>query len=151
MSTLPSPASIALSAAPVVPADAQDLNVLCPPDKPVLFGSPAVVYVIPGDMPMDLYIMAQQALMADDEVSGTTLLHQALVGVLGYNIPDTDTEAKQVINRQVRKLGVRTMMDIVNNLYKDDPEEVEGAVEPDPTVLEVSVPTTTTTNSSPQE
>lgn len=137
--------------APAPPADAQDLNALCPADKTVLFGVPAVVYTIPGDMPMDLYIKAQSALMSDDEVEGTNLLHQALTGTLGYYIPEGDERHTQ-LNRDVRKLGVSTMLKLINSLYRDDDDE-EPVTDPPQAVTEPPAetpisppePTTTTT------
>lgn len=153
MTTVPSPAGIQPATAAAAPPDAKDLNVLCPPDKAMLFGSPPIVYTIPGDMPMDLYIMAQSALVNDDEVEATNLLHQSLKGVLGYYL--NDEEAIAVLDRQVRKLGVRTILTLINSIYEDEtPADDDGDVVVDPPVAETAVPpsasTTTTTSSSPE-
>lgn len=154
-----SPEGIAPPVAPSAPPDAQDLNALVSPDKPVLFGRPPIAYTIPGDFPMDLYIMAQQALVTDDEVEGTNLLHQSLKGLLGYYLDPAENESTlRQLDRDVRRLGVRTMLTLINSIYKDDDEEIVEAADVDPPVAapvpEVPQPsalTTTTTSSSPEE
>lgn len=129
------------------PVDAKDLNLLVPADKRVLFGKPPIVYVVPGDMPMDVYLLAQSSMINENEVEATRQLHSALVTLLTWNLEDEDE--KTTVTKQVSVLGVRTMMRVLNAVYVAD---LEPADEDDDASGEAQADGgTTTTNSTASE
>lgn len=144
--------------APPPPPDAKDLNALVPSDRKALFGQPPVVYVVPGDMPMDIYLKTQLAMVEDDEVKATNLLHEALTDLLGYNLAEGAEGVRAKLDRDVRSLGVRTMMRLLNHIYIDDEDaeqaaDAAGEASPQPSDPAPSPPdsTTSTTKPSPSE
>lgn len=130
--------------------DGKDLNALVPVDKTVFFGKPEPrPFLIPGDMPMDIYLHVQCAMLeSTDEVEGTKHFHAALVKLLTWYDKDEDTQS--FVTRNVTALGVRTMMKILNGIYEDDDEKAEDEQSP-PVEAPATAPTPTTTGDSSTE
>lgn len=132
------------------PSHHDDLNALVPVDKTVLFGSPPVVYTIPGDMPMDIYLHVQMAILEDtDEIEGTKHLHAALFKLFTYYLPEDGSEDRKKVRAdcdlQVKKLGVRTMLKLINHVYSSDEDQAPGDLPADAATPPPSGTTPTTT------
>lgn len=136
----------------------RDLELLVPVDITVKFGRPeAKSYTIPGDMPLEPYLHVQTAMLDEtDEVAGTRHLQTALEKLLLWYVPVEDAATRTEVKEQIARLGVRSVMRILNAIYETDDEpadDVEGEardVTPPP-IAPVTVPTPTTTGPSLSE
>lgn len=108
-------------------ANALDLNKLLPARRTIAFGDRE--YEVPGDMPFEIYLRTQIA-FADDtpEEESTNQLKQAFLDLLLFYLPgDEDAKTQAVVD--MRQLGVRTIILLLNAIYKDAEDEDEGSKE----------------------
>lgn len=139
----------------------QDLELLVPVDKTVKFGRPTSrKYVVPGDMPLEPYMHVQVAMLDEtNEVDGTRHLQAALEKLLLWYVDPGDVPQRAEVNKQVSRLGVRSVMKILNTIYEDvdadDPDEDAATEIKDvtpPTLAPATAQTPTTTGPSlPEE
>jgi hypothetical protein len=122
--------------------DIIDLDILVPADKKASLGGKT--YTVPGDMPMETYLKVAKVSAAEDsgadegELLGEMV--EALVELFAYKLPDDTTDAGKSARDEVRgvlrKLGIRTITQILGKLYGDDDDvpsgdnEGEGAGDP---------------------
>lgn len=134
--------------------DVNDLNSLVPADKKVALGSN--VYVVPGDMPMEVYLRAQAAFATDDEIESSNLLKHALQDLMLWNVPlgEEGLAIRQQLEASLRSLGVRTMIVLLQGIYSDGDEDeaaggdAAGESSVGAPTTETATPTTTGDSSS---
>lgn len=114
-----------------------DLDIFVPENKNVKLGG--VQYVLPGDLPMEVFLRLNAAGTAPDgeEADGAKTL-EALLGVMGdlyaWVAPeDQKPSIKAKVESVLRGRGVKFLMDMVSNVYKeDDVAPVEDDTPPTP-------------------
>lgn len=133
----------------------RDLELLVPVDIIVKFGRPTPrSYTIPGDMPLEPYLHVQTAMLEPtNEVDGTRHLQAALEKLLLWYVPVDDTETRAEVRRQMGRLGVRSIFNIINSIYEDlDNDDADSAEDGEkdvtPPLAPVTAPTPTTTGDS---
>lgn len=132
---------------------ATDLNALLPPRRKVKFGD--ATYEVPGDMPMEVYLRMQAAFGGDDEQEATAQLRQAFIDLLTF-YHEGDVSVRTQVERDLRPVGVRTIILLLNGIYKDaDDEEESDVIEGKASAVEqestTEAATPTTTGTSPSE
>lgn len=119
-----------------------DLDTLVPADKKVLLKGRT--YVLPGDMPLEIYLRVNRASqMQDAGADAEELLRDmvaALVDLFCWTLPKDDGESREHIKGVLMGLGLRTVTQLLGRIYPVD-EEGDGAVDAD-----AEVPTPTATN-----
>lgn len=111
----------------------KDLDVLVPEDREVTFGG--AKYILPGDLPLEIFLRLNN-LGDEDESDGeaaTTMI--AIIGDLfAWEAPEAAKEAiSQKVSGVVRGRGVKNMLTMVENIYKDEEEDVEPEADETPT------------------
>ena len=100
-----------------------DLDALVPDPRQVKLGG--VVYELPGDMPLEIFLRVNKAAQAeaDDGEGAMVSMIGALVDLFGWENAAVDKDAiSSVINRR----GVRAVMSMLQDIYSDpEPEREE--------------------------
>lgn len=126
----------------------KDLDALLAPRKQAKLGGH--MFLLPGDLPLEIHLRIQQGLSDDDDTRGTNTIRDAFVDLLCFLDPDRMGDAAEV----TRPLGLRTILRLTNAIYEDaDDIEAEAAgAAADPTASSpttaAAIPTTTGISSS---
>jgi hypothetical protein len=115
----------------------KDLDALVPDEVTAKLGGKE--YVLPGDLPLDIYLRINRAgdLEDEDEQAALDGVVKAMVDLFSYNYqakPEYEVIRKQV-DEVLRKRGVRFNTSLLQNLYgtEDKPsEDGEKAENPTP-------------------
>lgn len=117
-----------------------DLDVLVPADKKVVLAGQT--YVIPGDLPMEVYLRVAAIQQAHvDGKTETELMEDmvtALVSLFCWKIPESDEVGRNRLEQSVRNLGVTTLNKVLTKVYggedadEADADEVDDEADPTP-------------------
>lgn len=99
----------------------EDLDVLVPEGKAARLGG--IVYELPGDMPMELYLKLQRAGRDEvDEEEATRILYDGIYELFASGIAEDDAGARAKLKVTLDSLGVRMFMKLFSTIYKEDDE-----------------------------
>lgn len=111
----------------------KDLDVLVPEDREVTFGG--AKYILPGDLPLEIFLRLNNLGDEDEDDGSAATTMIAIIGDLfAWEAPEAAKEAiSQKVAGVVRGRGVKNMLTMVENIYKDEEEDVEPEADETPT------------------
>lgn len=112
-------------------AEVIDLDALVPAGKRIRLGGRE--YPIPGDMPLEVYLKIAHASTKEHDNEHEALLElvDAVVSLLAWDSPEVSREAvRGEVEPAIRRLGIRTITNLMNVVYADD--EKPEADDPNP-------------------
>jgi len=125
----------------------KDLDVLVPENKKVTLRGR--VYDLPGDLPMETYLVINAAAGAQEEgASEADLMGRlvaALVDLFCWNVPESEKDKRRKeVDEDLRGLGVRTITSLLGEIYGDEePEEADDDEVDPPEPSAAGTPSTT--------
>jgi hypothetical protein len=109
----------------------KDLDALVPTDRTVKLGG--VVYTVPGDLPLEIYIRVNKAseLEGVDEQAALDQMVGAMVDLFAWLYSDKPEESRirEDVGKVLKSRGVRFNTTLLQHVYRDDLEDESASDE----------------------
>lgn len=125
-------------------SEVTDLDILVPDNKNVTLGGRS--YTLPGDLPMEVFLRMNAAgdVQEDNQIKALERLLDALGDLFAWLAP---VDRKQAIKDEaigvLKGRGVKFLMQLIQNVYTADEDDVAVEPEASPTEETTGTPSTT--------